>query len=106
MVHLFWNFKRKELKDKTDIQKCNFITRLQQELKIPLGYQAGFDKPYIEVHGRESDMNMMALLGKQLVPRDITMIKVRHLTYQTDEFTEKIQKIAEEELTKDTKIRL
>ena len=102
MVYLYWDFANPKLKNITDIQKCNMIVRLRDELKIPVSqHLAGFNSPYIEIEGRESDMKMMALLNKDdMIPREIKRVAVRHLTYQSEEFVEKIQKIAEDELTR------
>lgn len=96
MVHLYWDFKGvPELKAQHPKKKIELIERLREELKIPVGYTAGFDNPYIEIESDDPAMKH-PFFESDMIPRPqyITLIAVRHLTYQKPEFVEKIQSIA------------
>lgn len=96
-MYLYWDFTKKSLKSISPKQKEDFICRLQNELKIPVGVVSGFDKPYILIFSTDPIQHHI-MFNDKMIPRAkyITHIEVRHLTEQSDDFVEKIRKIAKE----------
>ena len=95
MVHLFWDFAQKELKDLDPLKRVEFVNELQRTLKIPVGYTAGFDKPYIEIE-HDDPISNHPMFKANMIPRAgyITRVAVRHLTHQSEEYVEQIRTIA------------
>ena len=100
-MHLYWDFENnKELKKLDPLIRVDLALALKKKLNVPISHHvAGFDNVYIEIDS--NDPVQWSLSWKDgMIPRAgfIQRVAVRHLTHQSKEFIEKVQKIADEVL--------
>lgn len=96
MVFLYWDFETSEELKNYDPLVRQDLALAFKKLGIPISnYVSGFDNPYVLIYGDDPAQNSPAWKDGMIMRAGfITRIEVRHLTYQSDEFIEKIKDTA------------
>jgi len=104
MVHYYWDFESGKLSKLDPMVRIELVKRLQQ-LGIPVSsHIAGFDKPYIEIDSNDPIQNHPCWKDG-MIPRPVTItrVAVRHLTYQDEDFVNKVEETGNDYLTEEMK---